>query len=338
MNIENEVFKRFSVNYKKLEDYGFKKNGKVFILEKNFLNNDFKAIITISSNGKVNGKVIENELDEEYTLLRTEMIGEFVGKVREAYKDVLIDIRKHCFEPNYFIYDQTNRINRYIKEKYHNDPEFLWDNSPGCGVYRNKLNNKWYGIIMNVNYSKLDNKTGEVEIINVKLNEKEIQELLKQNGFYKAYHMNKVGWITIILNDTLKDEVICSLIDKSYNIINEAESWLVPANPKYYDVIKAFKESNEIIWKQSSDIHVGDLVYLYVGEPYSKVMYKCVALEVNIPYDYKDSNLTINRVMKIRLLEELDDRNYTFDYLKGIGIRAIRGPRKISKDIVKLLK
>ena len=338
MNIENDVFKRFSVNYKKLEDYGFKKNDNDYVLEKNFLNNDFKAIITISFNGNISGKVIENELDEEYTLLRTEIVGEFVGKVREAYKDVLMDIRKHCFEPNYFIYDQTNRINSYIKEKYHDDPEFLWDNSPGCGVYRNKLNNKWYGIIMNVNYSKLDNKTGEVEIINVKLDEKEIQDLLKQNGFYKAYHMNKVGWITIILNDTLKDEVICSLIDKSYNIINENESWLVPANPKYYDVVKAFKESNEIIWKQSSDIHVGDLVYLYVGEPYSIVMYKCMATEVNIPYDYKDNNLTINKVMKIRLLEELGDRDYTFAYLNKIGIKAIRGPRKIGKEIVKLLK
>ncbi len=338
MDIENDVFKRFSVNYKKLEDYGFRKSNNVFVLEKNFLNNDFKAIITISSKGIVNGKVIENELDEEYTLLRTEIVGEFVGKVREAYRDVLIDIRKHCFEPNYFIYDQTNRINSYIKEKYHNDPEFLWDNFPGCGVYRNKLNNKWYGIIMNVDYSKLDNKTGEVEIINVKLDEKEIQDLLRQNGFYKAYHMNKVGWITIILNDTLSDDIICSLIDKSYNNINEAENWLVPANPKYYDVIKAFKENNEIIWKQSSDIHVGDLVYLYVGEPYSKVMYKCMATEINIPYDYKDSNLTINKVMKIKLLEELDDRDYTFTYLNKIGIKAIRGPRKIGKEIVKLLK
>ena len=338
MNIENDVFKRFSVNYKKLEDYGFKKNGNEFVLEKNFLNNDFKAIITISFKGNISGKVIENELDEEYTLLRTEMIGEFVGKVREAYKDILIDIRKHCFEPNYYIYDQTNRINRYIKEKYHNNPEFLWDNSSGCGVYRNKLNNKWYGIIMNVDYSKLDNKTGEVEIINVKLDEERIVNLLKEKGFYKAYHMNKKDWISIILNDTLSDDVVCSLIDESYNIINEAESWLVPANPKYYDVIKAFKESNEIIWKQSSDIHVGDLVYLYVGEPYSKVMYKCMATEVNIPYDYKDSNLTINKVMKIKLLEELGDRDYTFAYLNKIGIKAIRGPRKIGEKIVKLLK
>lgn len=224
MNIENEIFKRFSINYKKLENYGFIKNNNIFLLEKNFLNNDFKAIISINSKGFITGKVIENALNEEYTLHKTEMLGEFVGKVREAYKDILLDIRKHCFEPNYFIYDQTNRINGYIKEKYHNDPEFLWESSPGCGVYRNQINNKWYGIIMNVDYSKLDNKTGEVEIINVKLDEKEIQDLLKQKGFYKAYHMNKISWITIILNDTLSDEIICSLIDKSYNIVNKKDN------------------------------------------------------------------------------------------------------------------
>ena len=221
MNIENEVFKRFSVNYNKLEDYGFKKEKNNYVFEKNFLNNDFKAIVTISSKGIVTGKVIENEINEEYTLLRTEAIGEFVGKVREAYKEILLDIRNKCFEANYFIFDQTNRINNYIKEKYGNDPEFLWESSSGAGVYRNPSNNKWYGIVMNVNHSKLDSKkTGEVEVINIKLDELEIKDLLKQKGFYKAYHMNKVSWISIILNDTLSDEVICSLIDKSYEIIN----------------------------------------------------------------------------------------------------------------------
>jgi len=334
MNIENELFKRFSVNYNKLEDYGFKKEKNIYVIERYFLNNDFKTIITIDSKGIISGKVIENELNEEYTLLRTEAIGEFVSSVRDAYKEILLDIRNNCFDKNYFIFDQTNRINNYIIDKYGNEPEFLWDKLPGCGVYRNPINNKWYGIVMNINYSKLDsNKTGEVEVINIKLDELEIKDLLKKDGFYKAYHMNKDSWISIVLNDTVSDEEICSLIDKSYNIINEKEEWIVPANPKYYDVIKAFKESNEIIWKQSSDIHVNDIVYLYVAEPYSKIMYKCMVTEVNIPYDYKDDNLTIKHVMKIKLLEELSNKNYTFDYLKKIGIRAIRGPRKIGKNM-----
>lgn len=223
MNIENEIFKRYCVNFNKLTDYGFKKESNNYVIEKNMLNNDFKAIITISSKGKVTGKVIETEFNEEYSLLKTEAIGEFVSHVREAYKDILIDIRKHCFEGNYFISDQTNRINSYINNKYHHDPEFLWDKFPGCAIYRNKLNNKWYAIIMNVDYSKLeDNKTGEVEVMNVKLNEIEVKDLLNKNGYYKSYHMRSNKWITIILNNTIPDLEIFSLIDKSYKNISES--------------------------------------------------------------------------------------------------------------------
>ena len=338
LNIENDIFKRTNVNFNLLEKYGFKKENNTYIFEKVFFNNDFKAIINIDDKGLISGKVIDLQIDEEYTNIRTEMTGEFVNNVREAYKDILIDIRKHCFETNYFISRQANRINRYIKEKYNDEPEFLWDKSPGHAVYRNENKNKWYGIIMNLDLSKLDNGTGEVEIINVKLDESKIQELLKEKGFYKAYHMSKKDWISIILNDTLKDDEIISLIDESYDLISAKEEWIVPANPKYYDVINCFNDSDEILWKQSSDIHVNDIVYLYVADPYSKIMYKCKATEVNIPYEYKDNNLSMKYVMKIKLLEKLDNKDYNFKYLNKLGIKAIRGPRKITKEISEKLK
>ena len=83
-----------------------------------------------------------------------------------------------------------------------------------------KDTNKWFGIIMNIDYSKLDkNKHGEVEVLNVKLNRDEIIDLLNKNGYYKAYHMSKVDWISIVLNDTLSLDEITSLIDKSYNLV-----------------------------------------------------------------------------------------------------------------------
>ena len=338
MNIEKEVFKKTNVNYKQLEKYGFKKEKNTYTYEKIFLNNDFKAIINIDNKGLVSGKVIDLQVDEEYTNIRTEMTGEFVNKVREAYRNILIDIRKQCFEINYFISKQANRINKYIKEKYNNEPEFLWKKFPGYGVYRNENNKKWYGIVMNIDLSKLDNDSGEVEIINVKLGENKIQELLKEKCFYEAYHMSKTDWISIILNDTLKDEEIISLLDESYNLINESEEWIVPANPKYYDIINCFSNTEEIIWKQSSDIHVNDIVYLYVADPYSKIMYKCKAIEVNIPYEYKDKKVSMNHVMKIKLIKRLVNKDYTFEYLNKLGIKAIRGPRKIPKEIAIKLK
>lgn len=220
MNIEKDIFKRTIVNFKQIEPYGFKKENNKYIFEKNFLKNDFKAIITIDDKGIINGKVIDLQINEEYTNINTEMTGEFINKVRESYRDILIDIRNKCFENKYFIFDQSNRINKYIKDKYNNEPEFLWNKFPGYAVYRNEKNKKWYGIIMNLDMSKLNNGTGETEIINIKLDENKIKKLLKQKGFYEAYHMSKKDWISIILNDTLKDDEIISLLNESYELVN----------------------------------------------------------------------------------------------------------------------
>ena len=333
MNIEEEIFKKGTFQEKELIKYGFKKENNKYILKKPFLNNSFITEIEIFNN-KVTGKVIDLEVEEEYTNLRTNSKGEFAGKVRDSYKEILLSIKENCFIENTFLNPQTNRVNNYIKEKYKDNPEFLWSKFPGYAVYRNKNNEKWYSIIMNISSDKLNKEIGEVEIINIKLNEDKIMNLLKKEGFYKAYHMNKKDWISIILNDTLEDKEIFSLIDESYEIINENEEWIIPSNPKYYDIINCFNNTNEIIWKQSSNIHINDIIYLYVAAPYSKIMYKCRAVEINIPYSYKDSNIKINNIMKLRLIEDVKEKNYSFEYLNNLGIKSIRGPRKIKKGTI----
>lgn len=218
MNIENEIFKRVKVKFNKLEEYGFRKLNNNYTFEKNFCDN-FKAIITIDDKGIVKGKIIDLDSNIEYTNIRTNMSGEFVNKVRDAYETLLINIKNSCFETNYFISNQSNRIAKYIKDKYDDEPEFLWDKFKGYGVFRNSKNGKWFGIIMNIDLSKLDNRNGEVEIINVKLSEDEILSLLEKKGYYRAYHMSKKDWISIVLDDTLTDDEITNLIDKSYNLV-----------------------------------------------------------------------------------------------------------------------
>jgi predicted DNA-binding protein (MmcQ/YjbR family) len=73
---------------------------------------------------------------------------------------------------------------------------------------------------MNVHISKLDKGSGKIEVLNVKIDENKIPELIKQKGYYEAYHMNKKYWISIILNDTLLDKNIISLIDESYKLVS----------------------------------------------------------------------------------------------------------------------
>lgn len=336
MSIESEIFKKYIPNNNKLIKYGFKKYNNSFKFSKPFMNNTFRADIVIDDKGQVIGKVIEIELDEEYTNFRIEnAIGEFVNTVRDKYIKILQDIANSCFEKEDFIFEQTNRITRLINEKYKVVPEFLWDKFPGYGVFRNTRSNKWFGIIMNIDRSKIiSDKSGEIEILNVKLDDN-IQNCLGVEGIYPSYHLSKKSWISIILDDTLSDKEIMDLIDISYNISNVKGEWIIPSNPKYYDVINAFNDTDTIIWKQSNNITVGDIVYLYVAAPISAILYKCEVLEVDIPYKYSDKNVSMKKVMKIKLLKKYEKDKFTFEKLNEYGIKAIRGPRGLTDELSK---
>ncbi|MBO7673114.1 hypothetical protein J6S88_06890, partial [bacterium] len=72
MTIENEIFKRYSVNFEKLVKYGFQKIKDEYSYEKLFHNDEFRAEIIITKSGVVHGKVIEIESNDEFLPLRVE--------------------------------------------------------------------------------------------------------------------------------------------------------------------------------------------------------------------------------------------------------------------------
>lgn len=112
-----------------------------------------------------------------------------------------------------------------------------------------------------------------------------------------------------------------------------AKDWIIPANPKYYDVVGAFEASDIVTWKQSSDIHVGDMIYMYVAAPYSSILYKCKAVEVDIPYHFSDKNLTVKNAMKVELLEKYESGVWSFERMKQFGVYAVRGPRNMPAEL-----
>lgn len=113
---------------------------------------------------------------------------------------------------------QREKIFDYVKKAYNVLPEYLWQKFPDFAVLRNPFSKKWFGIIMNISYKKLKiNKDGKVDVLNVKITDMFLKELLlEQNGFLPAYHQNKGSWISILLDGSVSLNQIEKLLDGSY--------------------------------------------------------------------------------------------------------------------------
>lgn len=220
--MEYELFKKCLFDYSKLLNYGFKEENNIYYYEKYIIDNKYKICIKIENNNVI-GKIYDLIFNAEYLNLNVDSNLSFNNKIKEEYIKVLKDIKVKCTKESLFVFKQSNEITSYIKRKYKVNPEFLWKESSGNGVFRNKYNKKWFGIIISVSKDKLDLKYKQeiIEVINLKIDEDMIKELIKINGFYRAYHMNKKSWISVILDDTLDNEIIYSLIDQSYKNVNK---------------------------------------------------------------------------------------------------------------------
>ena len=172
--------------------------------------------------------------------------------------------------------------------------------------------------------------------------------MIQQEGYYVGYHISRGNWISIVLDGTVPLDAITHLIDVSYNVTASKKTkqknrppkeWLIPSNPKYYDIIHAFDNTDVIDWKQGAGIKKNDTVFLYVGAPVSAILYQCKVTEVDIPYDYHSSELTITKLMKIKLIKRYKPEQFTFERLKSeYGIFAVRGPRGVPNSLSAALK
>lgn len=233
----------------------------------------------------------------------------------------------------------------YIKKKYKVSPEYPWQKYDNNAVFRHSDNNKWFALVMCVQRCKLG-LPGEdyADVINLKVNDMFFRDMIiQEDGIMPAYHMNKQHWISVLLDGTVAEDRIFDLIHMSFlatastkqkEKIRPPKEWIIPANPKFYDIEHAFDDADEVEWKQGKGIKTGDTVFMYVAAPVSAVLYQCKVTETNIPYEYENKNLTISALMRIKLLKRFQPDKFTFQILKEeYGISAIRGPRGIPDSL-----
>lgn len=208
------VFNKYIINYEKLINYGFIKKHEKYQLKKDLIN-DLYCIITITDKQFIIN--VYDESDEKYLPFYIKnKIGTFTNKIHRKVENILNDIIINCFTST----NIKDEVINYMYNKYKTIPEYPWSDNPEYCTFKTK--NKWYGLIMNIKYKQLgiDNNE-EIDVINIKLDPKKIESLIDNKTYFKAYHMNKKYWITILLSNNINMNQLQSLIDESYCLVNK---------------------------------------------------------------------------------------------------------------------
>lgn len=214
-----DIFKRKKCNLEKMSAYGFiRKDGKR-VYETNIIDGAFRLHVFVAENGDVDTNLIEIENGEPYVLYKTNASGTFVGEIRAAVEEVLIDIANACYEPSVFKTNQAQMAIEYVRKKYGDELEFLWTKFPDNAVWRRKDNQKWYGAILTVNGRKIGLNTDKiVEIIDLRMEAANRDHILSREHYYPGWHMNKKSWYTLVLDDCISDKEMQLRITESYEL------------------------------------------------------------------------------------------------------------------------
>ncbi len=352
---ESDHFRQRRPDWARLEVYGFRKRDGGYRIEREFFDG-FRAGIDVSREGVVTGRVVDRETGEEYLPLRSpEAVGPFVGKVRAAYGALLDEIAAACFTAVPFLSFQANRLQTALRERFGDAPDFPFARCPGYGVFRCPGNGKWYGLILTVPRGRLERGAeGDaarelMEIVNLKVAPESREKVLERDGVYPCYHMNRVHWVSVALDDRLSDEEILALLAASRAMVaggaerpagrarrtGEAVSWIVPANPRRYDVARGFRENGgRLDWTQTASVSPGDEVFLYFGAPVSSVLFRCAVLAVNLP----DRERPGKRRMTIERRAVFPSGRFPLAWLRQGGVRSVRAARRLSEELARVMR
>lgn len=355
MSFESDIFRKKRVVFERLVPFGFQKSQGGYEFRETILDGAFEVRVHVAAGGEVSTHVIDTDLNEEYLAIHVaQAMGNFVGQVREAYLAVLERVATACFEALPFLNPQTNRLAHYLQVTYGDMYDHPFEKYPEFSSYRYPQNHKWYALIMTVARGKLDlgdetwSKEAleqKIEIINIKVNPKDLPRLLEISGIYPSYHMSKKSWVSLVLDETVSDDLLFSLVEnsralvagKSLGSLSGPDYWIIPANLKYYDIDAEFAANSIINWTQKASIKAGDYVAIYITAPTRALRYLCRVLESDIPNSGYREEKSIKKLMKIELLQTFSDSQFPIAVLKECGVTNIRGPRRMTKELITLI-
>lgn len=209
--LEMSIFGQARLQKEKLGNYGFIENEGSYQWHTSIHNGDFELAVIIKKDGTVDSNLIDLATGDPYVLYKLPNAhGDYVGSIRDEIKEVLKDIRAHCYLQGSHTSDAFFFLRDYCHATYNESLEYLWDDD-NC-ILRRQDNRKWYAVICRVSLQKLG------------INEEKIASVLVLRGnpldidgrtIFPGYHLNKKSWVSMVLDERSSKEEIARRIDAS---------------------------------------------------------------------------------------------------------------------------
>lgn len=214
----DDLFKNRKIEIGRLRPFGFARHKGIYTYSTSLVDGQFAMLVSVTNDGKISAEVTDACSKEPYMLHRVSGVrGAFAGRVREEYEGVLAAIADACFELAMFKSECTGRVIHYIRDKYRDEPQFLWERFPGNAIFRRQDNAKWYAALLTVQKAKLGLSGDDaIEIIDLRGKPEDIVALVDRKKYFPGFHMNKKHWFTICLDGSVPLEEISRRIDASF--------------------------------------------------------------------------------------------------------------------------
>ena len=169
--------------------------------------------------------------------------------------------------------------------------------------------------------------------------------------------------VALLLDDAEIDEVFKNVVvgkmtqnttEKASTLRKEANTWILPANKKFFDIDACVAKLSEVYWTQNYKLQKGDTVYIYSSNPDSCIKYKLSVEAHDIVYnkdfdkerefyvDEKDFETAKahNRFAVLKLIAKSHSHKMSLVHLMENGLNmAPRGGMNLSNaSAAKLLK
>ena len=218
IKIKIMTFKNKKADTDKLIKYGFQAVEDKFVYRTEIVDGQFRLTVTLDNVGEITTELYDIQAEDIYTLHLVEgAVGAFVGRVRAEYQQALHGIEQNCFDTDVFKQEFTREILQYAKNKYGDEPEYLWNDLPDAAVIRRKDNRKWYVLLMTILPKRLGLVGDEpIEIVDLRFDVDELPKKIDGKRYFAGYHMNKKHWITVLLDGSVPTDEILDYVDKSY--------------------------------------------------------------------------------------------------------------------------